>query len=152
MAASKEINGVRKISIKAVCGTPDIEKVIAKKKIDLMDVYGVAQRTKAVTTDYGDAVRFIGKFRAVNLETGEVYESTRLYLPSAMEEDLSAAMNAGGNAEFGVRINVNYDKSLATKYYYDFVSLIEPQNQDALLSLEAKMKDAAKALPAPKKG
>jgi len=152
MAASKDINGLRKITIKAVCGAPDLEEIIKRKKFDLMDVYGKATRMKTVTSDFGTAVRFIGQFRAVNLATGEVFESTRLYLPGSMEEELSAAMDNGGSAEFGIRINVNYDKATTVHYYYDCINLVEPASNDVFALLENKMKEAVKALPAPKGG
>lgn len=151
MAQKKDATPVRKISIKTVCGTPDIEEVIKAKKIDLMDVFGIVTRMKTTTSDYGESVKFIGQFRATNLATGELFKAPSLFLPKAWEEELSAAMTTGANAEFALRVSVLYDKTSATKYVYDCVSLFEPQVSDAMLALEAKFSEAQKRLPAPKK-
>jgi len=149
---------LRKLSIKAVCGEQDLQRILTEKKIALCDIFGIANRTKIVESDYGNAIRFIGQFRAVNLETGELFTSTRLYLPSMLEEELSSAMAQAAknqdtqvNAEFGVRVFVLYDKSLATKYYYDVENIIAPQKTDAIEDLMARVWENRKALPAPGK-
>lgn len=152
MAQKQESTSVRKMTVKSICGPVDLEKLIKSKKLALMDLWGIASRTKGITTDYGSAVRFIGQFRAVNLDTGELFTSTRLYLPSALEEELQAAMSGAESAEFGLRIFVIYDKSnTGMPYYYDAESLVKPANTDALAALEEKVLAARKVLPSPKK-
>lgn len=151
MVKSEGATKIRRISTKTVCGTPDIEEIISKKKIELMDIFGIAGRTKIITSDFGDSIRFIGQFKAINLKTGEVFESSAMYLPKSLEEELSAAMMNAAQAEFAIRLSVNFDKSTATKYYYDAVDLIKPQNSDAMKALEARVAEQRKLLGAPKK-
>lgn len=150
-AKPKQAKQIRKISVATVAGKVDLKKLIDAEKIALMNVYGIATSKKIIATDYGDAVRFIGQFRAVNLETGELFQSSRMYLPSAMADDLDGALSGGGTAEFAVRVSVIYDDTVASKYYYDGEDLVKPANNDAMLALESKMQTAAKALPNPNK-
>lgn len=156
MADRKAPEIVRKLTIKGIIGGKvDIEKVLKKegKKMDLCSIYGIARRFKADQSDLGSFVRFYGRFRAVNLETGEVTEAPQIIVPGIVQDQLYAAM--GNEAEvkevqFAVRVGVKYDPEAATKYVYYAQTLEEPSESDPLEMLGAKLRDQ-KALPAPKK-
>lgn len=144
---AKEARQLRKITIATVYGTPDVEELIKLngKSLKICKIWGVAGRMKPGANDFGEFVRFVGDFRAVNLNTGELFRSSVCLLPKFLEEDMAGAMASGADGatkqvEFGVEINVSFDKTAATKYVYNADSLIEPAESQALVALEQKMK------------
>lgn len=150
--SNTQMKPVRKITVKAVYGAVDIEKVLAAKDtgLPIMDVYGIATAAKEGESDYGVYCKFIGQFRAVNLETGETFRSATLLLPRFLEEQLMGLLGGGAvAAEFAVRIQAVYDKTSATKYVYVADSLVEAQESDAFKALEARVCERYKALAAP---
>ncbi len=129
------------------------------KKLGLMRVIGVANRAKPGSTDKGEYVRFIGRFKATNLVTGEMYQSSQCILPNFIGEQIHAAMTAGGAAglagleaqsesQFAFDIGAHYEESSVTKYVYTVASLIPPSQTDALALLEASIKLPQLALKA----
>ncbi len=127
---------LRKITLKAVCGKLDFDKLIASdsKKITLMKVFGVARKAKPDQSDLGAFIRFTGAFRAVNVETGQVFQSGVLILPGVAQDLLLGALD-GENIEevnFGFEIGAHYDADSVTKYVYDVRSLVEPAQDDPL--------------------
>lgn len=140
---------LRKISPKTVFGEINFERLVKEKSIDIMDVYGVITRTSIVSSDYGDSVKFGGQFRAMNLETGELFRSSVLYLPKFMQDEIAGSMVEGSTAEFAVRMRAEYNKESATKYIYMADTLVEAQEMDQFKALESKVNSAVKALPKP---
>ncbi len=153
--SKKKAEPLRKITVKAVWGDkPDIEQILAApdKILPMMQVYGVAKKAKLGTSDYGDFVRFLGDFRAVNMKTGKLYRSSVLLLPRFLEDDLAAALGGEGTAaEFAVEISAKYDKSAATQYVYLADSLVEAAETDAMKALENRISTVgrSKRLAAP---
>lgn len=144
---------LRKITVKSVYGGVDVEKVLAapNKLLPVMQVYGIVTDSKEGASDYGDYIKFLGQFRAINMETGEMFRAATMLLPKFLEDELRGIMSSGAvNAEFAVQINATYDKSAATKYVYVADSLVEPQESSALSALEQRIA-SAKALPNPDK-
>lgn len=154
---------LRKITVKTVCGGKDadvkaamLEKVMKDKtKVhSIMRVWGVATRLKPGASDLGPYVKFNGQFRALNIETGEVFRSAAMLLPKFLEEELAGAMGAGESAkasEFALEIGVKYDKTAATSYVYTADSLVQMAESDQMKQLEQRIRDDnPKALPAPK--
>jgi hypothetical protein len=151
--AGNEIQTPRKITLKGIGAQADIEKLMSAdgRRMKLAHVYGVATRAKPGQTDTGPYVKFLGQFRAVNLATKEVFESSAIILPRFIEEGLFAALpDGGGNVEFAVEISAKFDKDAATKYVYESKSLLPTQENAQLAQLETRVKEAAKALVAPK--
>ena len=152
----KEIQYPRKITMKTILGEKlDFEKLmkVDGKRLQLADIYGVATKAKPGESDLGPYVRFLGQFRATNLETGEVFESAVCILPRFIEEQLMGAMGLDGaqNVEFALRVSAKYDKDAATKYVYEAKNLLPTRESDALQSLTERVGDAVKALPKPNK-
>ncbi len=144
---------IRKITVKTVCDTPDIEAILKAegKRMDLMDIYGIAKGMKPGSGDNGPYVAFIGEFRAKNIQTGELFLSAKALVPKVLEEMIAGAGMAGdvfNPVEFAFRISVEYDKSAATKYVYDVTPLVPMEENDTIRALENKM-SAMAALPAP---
>ena len=158
MAEGKKVETVRKLTVRSIVGAKvDLEVLLKKdgKRMDLCAIYGLARKHKPDQSDYGSFIRFYGRFRGVNLETGEVTEAGQLIAPGMLQDQLYGAM--GGDTlgdvtevQFAVKIGVKYDKSAATQYVYTMESLQPIAENDPLALLENGLRDR-KALPAPKK-
>jgi hypothetical protein len=127
---------LRKITLKAVCGKLDFEKLLSApdKKLSLMRVYGIARKAKPDQSDLGAFIRFSGSFRAENMETGEVFQSGVLILPGVAQDLLNGALDGEGveDVQFGFEIGAHYDADSVTKYVYDVKSLVAPAQDDPL--------------------
>jgi hypothetical protein len=157
MAQRKENDFVRKLTVKGVMGAnPDLEKLLKAegKRMDLLTIFGVARKFKPDTAPNGsNFVRFFGQFRAVNLDTGEVFDSGQCIVPGTVQDALYGAMGSGEEVkevQFAVRIGVKYDATAVTKYVYTVNNLMPTQENDPMTLLENSLKEL-KALPAPKK-
>lgn len=157
-AEKTTVDAVRKLTIKGVMGEkPDIEKLLAAegKRMDLCDIFGIARRHKPDASDHGSFIRFYGRFKGVNLATGEILEAPQLIAPGTLQDMIYGAMGNEENiveVQFAVRCGIKYDKDAATKYVYTFVNLMPTMENDPMALLEASVKDRVKALPAPKTG
>lgn len=150
-AARKEIDRIRKITVKTVCGKVNFEEVMERKQIDLMAVYGVARGMSPGASEHGPYVAFIGDFRAVNLKNGEEFASAKIIMPKIIEEQIAGAGPGGsGDKEikFAFQLGVKYDAEAATKYVYTFRPLLETADASVMDELRGAV---TKALPAPKK-
>lgn len=148
---------LRKITIATVAGKVKGNAELMKKIIEadgqavgLMDVFGIASKGKPGETQFGEFVKFVGQFRAVNLATGEVFAAPACILPTFLADDIYGAMTAGGegvrNAQFAFRIGVFYAPESVTQYQYDAQPLIQPAEADALALLEKQAQEGARLL------
>lgn len=152
--------GILKKITMAACGAkPDIEKVIAYKNqhgenvvMPLLTVDGIVSDFKAGAgkDGMGDYVKFLGHFRAVNIETGQVFISGAAILPGAAPDLVYGALRAlgeaGGSVEFSFNFGVHFDSTAVTKYVYDVQQIAAPGQADPLAALVARRQAA---LPAP---
>ena len=143
---------LRKITLKGVAGKIDFEKLLEaeNRRIDLMKVYGTARKAKPDQSDLGPYVRFSGSFRAMNIATGEMFESGVMILPGIAQDLIMGALDSDGAeaVDFGFIISVNYNAESVTKYEYDIQSLMSPSKDDPLERLAAQMGLAALPKPA----
>src|SRR5712692_5487556 len=114
---------LRKITVKTVCGGDNedfkgelLEKLMKDrtKPIVLMRVWGTARRLKPGESDNGPFVKFLGAFRALNVETGELFRAPVVLLPKFLEDELAGAMGSGDNVqpvEFALEVFAKYDKT-----------------------------------------
>lgn len=149
---------LRKITVKNVAGKVSIEKLLAApgKKLTLMRVWGVARKAKPDQSDLGSFVRFLGAFRALNVETGQMFQSGALILPGVAQDLLMGALDGDNvqEVQFAFEIGVHYDPEAVTKYVYDVKSLVEPAEDDPLERMQQALKLAppkAAQLAAPEK-
>jgi hypothetical protein len=89
----------------------------------------------------GEWSALTGSFQAKNLETGEVFRSGKLFLPSGIHEVVESKVKelgeTGGVVEFALEIR-SIESSSPAGYKYQAVPLIEPAaNQDELAHLIA---------------
>jgi hypothetical protein len=151
---------LRKITVKAVAGKVDIEKVLAapEKKMTLAKIFGIASKAAPDQSDYGAFLRFKGRFRAINYVDGTQFESGSLILPPVAQDMLAGVLEGvDGSVEFGFEVGVKYDAEAVTKYVYTVTPLFEASKDDPLQRLSntvlsiAKKEDApAEALPKPR--
>jgi len=153
MAEKRKFEVLRKITVKNVMGEAldvdalDLEK---KKQVLLMRVYGCVTAIKPGASDLGPYVRFIGEFKGVNLQTGELFVAPACIMPRFLEEQIAGACTPESMpVMFGFDIGVKWDKTTPTKYQYTAVPVIEPKTSNAMLALEEQISKLA--LPAPVK-
>lgn len=159
-AASATRKILKKITIKTVGAQPDIEKLIAHKNahgensvMPLMSVIGVASDFKPGQTDLGPYIKLLGMFKAINVETGELFVSGACIIPGSGNDLVYGQLKAlteGGSVEFAFRIGVRYTPNSkgGVPYSYDVEQVFEPSQADPLAALEAKISDVL-SLPAP---
>lgn len=128
-----------KISVGKIFGAALKQKRLELgEKRELMRVYGQATNFKTGSSTYGAWVKFIGNFKAVNLETGETYLSGAIFLPQTVSEMLFSVLKDGGNTEFAFDIGVI---GTATLVGYEFTvkPLIKANLSNPLKMLEERL-------------
>lgn len=147
----KALDRIRKITVKTVYGKIDFEKLMEKKQLPVMTIYGVARNMQPGASELGPFVAFLGDFRAVNMDTGEEFASAKCILPKILEEQIAGAAPGVNDKEikFAFELGTKYDASAATKYVYTYRPLLESQDASVMDELRGV---ALKALPAPNKG
>ena len=137
---------VSKLSVKKICGK--IKK--PEGKVMLMQVFGIATGTKSDESNFGPWTALLGQFRAVNLESGELFQSGVCFLPNTGLNLITPLLKKDGTdgIEFALNIGViPAENSVGYEYYVEPV--IESQENDPLEILSKKVNQAA--LPSPNK-
>lgn len=140
------MNIIRTITTKAVAGKVDFDKLYASenKQLSLAKIYGIASKATPDQSDLGAFIRFKGRFRGVNFETGETYEAGSMILPTTAQDMLAGILESvEGSVEFAFEIGVHYDASAVTKYVFDIKPLFEASSDDPLERLSRKVQVAA---------
>lgn len=160
-----EMQAVKKISMKSVCG--DYKKFVnrlkeggsvrdgkfvpaanAPKQLDLMTVIGSATGTESGSGDKGDWTALLGEFEATNVETGEIFQGFKCFLPRDITSFFLNGMKSASSpvCEFAVMVGMRLNET-PIGFEYTTRALIPLKASGALNRLRA---EAAKALPAPK--
>lgn len=149
---------IKKITVKGICGTVKLQTLMKDlpdgasvgPAIPLLQIVGIARDYKVTMTDKGESLKFIGQFKATNLQTGEIFHSGACYLPGAAPDAIYGALGTQGDREvaFGFRVLAHFDESAIAKYVYDVESLMPLAENDPLALLE-KTFSAPPALSAP---
>jgi len=154
---------IRKISTATVYGS---KMTVLKKTLtdesanhELYQVYGRARMIERGKSKFDASVNeeeresdwkaFVGQFEAVNLDTGEVFQSGKCFLPDFAANIVAGQFDAEiSNVEFAFTVQAQADTQSATGYTYSVTPLLNtsPAN-DALASLRAQAQ--GKALPTP---
>ena len=146
-----EKNGgiIRKITVKEIGGKPTLEKIVEKKNYPIMHVWGRANRVKTGSSDFGEFVKLLGMFEAVNLETGVVSRAPVCILPEPANGMIAAQLQGdepAAEVAFALEIGVKRDESSSVGYKYWTRELVKASDADPLADLRSKVK----ALEAPK--
>lgn len=134
---------IKKISTKTVLGNVKaiVQDLKEGEKTRAMMVVGVAKGVRTGESTYGPWVSFKGQFKATNLLNGEVSVSGECFLPDIASNMIEAQLADADSVEFGFDIVIKYDDDARDKYVYEIEPLFEPQENDPLLLLEAKIKN-----------
>jgi hypothetical protein len=121
-------------------------------KQEIMRVYGQCDRIKLGNTSFGETVEFQGTFEAVNILTGEVNRSPRLFLPPTLTEMVRAEVVAAGDKGVQFAFDIGIDSANnAHGFQYTITPLAAPAQNDPLAQMAATLLANAPALPAPAK-
>lgn len=150
--AEKNPNLVAKLSLKAMGAQPKPHSVGEGEKRVIAAMYGSASKHDVVNTTFGDSTRFHGQFEGVNAATGEIFRSTKLFVPQVVEDILRDAVDQledGASVDFALEIGVEHSAKGNTGYAYTVKPLTKVQVSDALQSLRDLTAKALASLPAP---
>lgn len=94
-----------------------------------------------------------GNFQATNLQTGEVQKSVaKMILPNVVSEPLAAALMGGADtADFAVEIDVVFDETTATMYYFEARTLMEVETAKPVAGILARLEAAGVKMTEPLK-
>jgi hypothetical protein len=144
-------------------GVTVMETVQRGVKQNLMRVFGQCDKTKPIVTNFGESTEFQGQFEATNALTGEVFRSTKLFLPPLVEglvkEQVEGALLAAEKAaaeagtKFDGKAGVQFAFDIgadsannAHGYQYTIVPLTAPSQADPLALMKAALLGNAPAL------
>lgn len=148
----------KKLSVATVYGKIKLSELIKAKTIHLMDVMGVAVREKKGLSSFGEWSALEGRFRATNAATGEVNESSTLFLPDVALTPIQVALSApdAKGVEFAISISAKYvaedegHKAGGSPYEYTWEPILSMGSDDPLARISAKIEAQKLALAGPK--
>ncbi len=102
----------------------------------LARIFGRALKWDTVTTQLGESYRFHGVFEGINMETGEVFKSGKVFLPGVVASILAAEIdNADGrDIDFAYEIGGRWANG-DFGYEYTVKPIIETATADPLAAL-----------------
>lgn len=129
--------------VKSININTTFDKKTVKENMNkpLVRVQGVAYGTIEATTKFGTNTGFKGDFVAVNLLTGECFESDAAFLPKGLTQDIEKRLNASETHEVefnAVLVAIDSDKN---DKGYAWVA--EHPKTEAMLSRRERMKQEA---------
>ena len=141
-------DGDKAIPCALMFNLPVLEKVGI---IPVARIFGRANSCKSKTSDFGESFQFNGNFEATRLSDGEIFRSSKLFLPKVLEGLMADALQTSDEAlDFVVEIGVQYSKN-AHHYEWTVKPLMESQQADQLAHLREKATANIPQLPAPEK-
>jgi hypothetical protein len=147
---------VSKISIKSIGANPkQAIKELKNAPVVLAHIYGRAGDTKVVENKEAGTTSdaLLGQFEAVNVETGELYRSAKLFLPNIAQQLVVAEVKrllaeGGADVDFAFEIISVPSTKSAVGYEYQVKSLLKPNAADPLEQMRLKIAELRKELPA----
>lgn len=128
----------KKLSVAKVWGKVKPKDIPETGVKNLFSVIGVAQGTKTGTSDFGDWTALLGRFEAVNYETGEAFASANLFLPSVAQDMIEAQLSGGATGvHFAFNIGIQADESSSVGYTYTAEPIMPPDEKDPLAEMRA---------------
>lgn len=140
------LNLVTQITIKNIKAQPKPHTIKEAKMVATL--YGRCTEKKVGTSDYGEYIRFMGEFEAVNADTGESYRAGKMIVPGVLEGLLDSAISVEENeaVDFAVEVWVEPSERGNAGYTYNIKPLIKPKESDVLGELRALAAGSAPAL------
>lgn len=147
---------LKKVTIKSVMGLTreaDMKEFCKgllkdKKEVEIVAVAGKVTGWGGKVNQFGESQFLIGRFFAINRQTGEQFKASKAYLPKDITENIIAAFDKRGDVnsavEFSTTIKIVPDAAQGYTYICEGLETPDTINEDAhLLSKIA-------SLPAPK--
>ena len=135
---------IGKITMRTIGLTPAKHIAADGKVTPIAQIYGIAQKIQIVEDKVrGDSFESIrGQFEAVNLETGEFYQSGTLYLPSGIHDLVASAVKGldPEDRKAAIRFKLEIGVVKATNpagYSYEARNLVSASEVDPLADLRA---------------
>jgi hypothetical protein len=131
---------LKKLSIKGVTGlgTKELKDVANSKNPNIVAFTGEAHGHGSVSTQYGDSKFITGIIFAQNMQTSEVFQAGKAFLPSDFTDELIARLDSRKDTldtvEFGVQISV----APSTKGGYGYEYITEAIKTPDVIEKEAK--------------
>jgi hypothetical protein len=146
---------MRKITAKNVMGQAikDIAREYESGSVvELFSIAGQIVRCQPISTQYGDSMKFRGKFRVIRTADKKVWEGSEFFAPGDFENELMAAWAGRGEdqtaIEFAATVSLQVDEDANTGYVFVTEPLVEAAPSSALEDIISKA--GLKALAAPK--
>ena len=125
-----------KLSLKGM-GCEPRAAATSETPVELATIFGVATKIKMGEDGKGDVwTALIGQFEGVNLQTGEVFQSGKLFLPSGIQELIEEAIGNNEGVEFAFKI-LSVKASNPIGYSYQAETLTPPKEKDNLSHLRS---------------
>lgn len=124
-----------------------------KSKLAIARMYGIVRRVGTQEDDRTGAsyVYFVGDFEGINLQSGEMLQSSKLYLPEGASASLESIVHQvqerrkGAAVHFAFEIHAVKSSESRTGYTYNTSALVQPDLLDQL----KMVRDAVAAKPIP---
>ena len=136
---------IKKLSTKTVFGNISA-KILPEdgSTKELYNVVGIAGSVEVGESNYGAWQCLSGRFRALNLETGEEVEAGKAFLPSLAHDLVASQIVDGAQVEFALAIGARRSESSPVGYEYTAEPLLELSESDPMNQL-AKRVEAARS-------
>lgn len=134
---SSEIQLISKIAPRTVVGR--FPKPTKQEK--LFSVYGLASGLQSGESSYGTWECLTGNFEAVNLATGEAFQSPRCFLPHTAHGMIASQFKTGAegvSVKFALEIGVKPAET-SVGYEYTVTPLVKPSEDDAMAKLRGEV-------------
>jgi hypothetical protein len=120
--------------------------------LDVAAIYGIANKYQVTPSKLDPTktdTKFVGRFEGINMLTGETVAAANAYLPGAITDALSAALDVEGSqgAEFKVIVGVRKSEKSAVGYVFTVRMDREPAASDPLAHMRLAAQEAAASLP-----
>jgi hypothetical protein len=120
-------------------------------KLRLAHIYGVATKcgVQIDQRNNSEYVYFLGNFEGVNLDTGEVSQASKLYLPPGASETLEVMLNRVQERRKGASVNFAFEIVAAPSedarcgYAYETRTILQPEQADMLDQVRGAVKEYA---------
>jgi len=135
---------IKKLSIARCAGKMTVKRVLSAPdhRLPVLRVVGLAVGVKSGISDLGDWTALIGDFGVTNLETGEEFRGSTLYMPDVAQVPIEVQIKAGAQSvQFALEIIAKGDDNSPVGFSYAVEQLVEPENDPI-----ARMMEAAKTI------
>lgn len=109
--AKTKVAIAKKVTVKDVFGSFNVDKIPANGELPLCRLAGVARGVKSGVSQYGNWDCLIGDFAGTNKETGEITVASNCIVPGAMGEALVTALKTAQLEDAAAEVSFSVDVS-----------------------------------------